>query len=161
MKRLYRSEHEKILCGVCGGLAEYFNVDPTIVRLAVALLFILNPAATLILYLIACIIMPKESEIKAKESSETTPSPTPTTPPRPVELSSRDIEAVLLLIVGVVLVLIGLSLLSSTMFTVDILEAFIASLGFIAFIVRVTIGALLLALGIIIIVKTLKKYENK
>ena len=159
MKRLYRSEREKILCGVCGGLAEYFNVDPTIVRLAVALLFILNPAATLILYLIACIIMPKESEIKVKEGSETTP--TPTTPPRPVELSSRDIEAVLLLIVGVVLVLVGLSLLSSTMFTVDILGAFIASLGFIAFIVRVAIGALLLALGIIIVVKTLKRYENK
>ena len=66
-----------------------------------------------------------------------------------------------MLIVGVVLVLVGLSLLSSTMFTVDIFGAFIASLGFIAFIVRVVIGALLLALGIIIVVKTLKRYENK
>ncbi|HIZ59435.1 MAG TPA: PspC domain-containing protein, partial [Candidatus Dorea faecipullorum] len=33
-KRLYRSRRERLVCGVCGGVAEYFNIDPTIVRLA-------------------------------------------------------------------------------------------------------------------------------
>ena len=32
-KRLYRSDENKVICGVCGGLGEYFNIDPTIVRL--------------------------------------------------------------------------------------------------------------------------------
>ena len=34
MKRLYRSTHDRMIFGVCGGLAEYFDVDPTLVRLA-------------------------------------------------------------------------------------------------------------------------------
>ena len=33
-KRLYRSRNQRMICGVCGGVAEYFNIDPTIVRLA-------------------------------------------------------------------------------------------------------------------------------
>lgn len=36
-KRLYKSRQDKIICGVCGGLAEYFDVDPTLVRIAAAL----------------------------------------------------------------------------------------------------------------------------
>ncbi|HEX2986886.1 MAG TPA: PspC domain-containing protein [Chloroflexota bacterium] len=32
MKRLYRSRRERIIAGVCGGMAEYFDVDPTIIR---------------------------------------------------------------------------------------------------------------------------------
>ena len=37
-KRLYRSEHNRKLSGVCGGIAEYFDIDPTIVRLAAVFL---------------------------------------------------------------------------------------------------------------------------
>ena len=33
-KRLYRNVNDKMLCGVCSGLADYFNIDPTLVRLA-------------------------------------------------------------------------------------------------------------------------------
>ena len=36
-KRLYRSESSRMLCGVCAGIAEYFNLDPTLIRLAWAL----------------------------------------------------------------------------------------------------------------------------
>ena len=35
-KRLFRSLNNRMLCGVCGGLGEYFNIDPTLVRLLVA-----------------------------------------------------------------------------------------------------------------------------
>lgn len=58
-KRLYRSSSEKILGGVCGGIAEYFDTDPTIVRL-LWVVFTLFYGAGLILYLVLWIIMPKK-----------------------------------------------------------------------------------------------------
>jgi phage shock protein C len=57
IKRLYRSNNEKMLGGVCGGMAEYFNVDPTIVRL-VWVVFALCGAGILA-YLIGWIIIPQ------------------------------------------------------------------------------------------------------
>ena len=36
-KRLYRSRENRVLCGVCGGIAEYFNVDPVLIRLGMVL----------------------------------------------------------------------------------------------------------------------------
>lgn len=56
-KRLYRSEKEKMLCGVCGGIAEYFNVDPTLIRLLwVVLAF---TGAGILAYFIAAVIIPR------------------------------------------------------------------------------------------------------
>jgi phage shock protein PspC (stress-responsive transcriptional regulator) len=59
MKRLYRSKTNKIIAGVCGGIAEYFNIDPTIVRL-LWLLFSLIWGTGLVAYIIAWIIIPEE-----------------------------------------------------------------------------------------------------
>ncbi len=56
-KRLYRSDTDKMLCGVCGGIAEYFNVDPTIIRLLWAVLICSGPG--IIAYFIAAIIIPR------------------------------------------------------------------------------------------------------
>ncbi|RME24820.1 MAG: PspC domain-containing protein [Candidatus Zixiibacteriota bacterium] len=57
-QRLYRSRKEKMIGGVCGGLAEYFDVDPTLVRLiAVVLLF--ASGVGLLAYIIAWIIIPE------------------------------------------------------------------------------------------------------
>lgn len=61
--RLYRSESDKILGGVCGGIAEVYDIDPTIVRI-VTLLIVLGTGAGLLVYIIAWLIMPTESEIK-------------------------------------------------------------------------------------------------
>ena len=58
VKRLYRSGKEKILGGVCGGIAEYFNVDPTIIRI-LWILFILGFGAGILAYIIVWIIVPK------------------------------------------------------------------------------------------------------
>lgn len=57
-KRLYRSNTDKMLCGVCGGIAEYFNIDPTIVRLGWAVVSLFGIAPGLIGYIIAAIIIP-------------------------------------------------------------------------------------------------------
>lgn len=60
--RLYRSESDKILGGVCGGIAEVYDIDPTLVRL-VTIVLIFSGISPL-LYLIAWLIMPAESEVK-------------------------------------------------------------------------------------------------
>lgn len=64
-KRLYRSESDRILGGVCGGIAETYNLDPTLVRLATVVLAFTGAAE--IVYLIAWLIMPTESEVKNQE----------------------------------------------------------------------------------------------
>lgn len=56
-KRLCRSNSNKMVCGVCGGVAEYINIDPTIVRL-LWVVFILTAGIGLIAYIAAAIIMP-------------------------------------------------------------------------------------------------------
>jgi phage shock protein C len=55
--KLYRSKSDKMLAGVCGGLGEYFAVDPTVVRLLFVLLALLGGHGVLI-YLIMLIIVP-------------------------------------------------------------------------------------------------------
>lgn len=57
-KRLYKSSTNRVFCGVCGGLGEYLNLDPTIVRL-VWLLLICGGGSGLIVYIIAAIIIPE------------------------------------------------------------------------------------------------------
>jgi phage shock protein PspC (stress-responsive transcriptional regulator) len=57
-RRLYREPEEKKLAGVCGGVADYLGVDPTIVRLALVVL-VLSTRAAVVLYLIAAIVMPE------------------------------------------------------------------------------------------------------
>ena len=58
-KRLYKSSTEKKVCGVCGGIANYFDVDPTVIRL-IWVIFTLVGGSGLIAYIIAAIIMPDE-----------------------------------------------------------------------------------------------------
>ncbi len=58
-KKLYRSRTDRKILGVCGGLAEYFNVDSTLVRVIVVLVALLGGCG-LLAYLIAALIMPEE-----------------------------------------------------------------------------------------------------
>lgn len=62
-KRLYKIEEGKKLDGVCGGIAEYFNIDPTLVRLVWALVTLCTVGVGLIGYLVCAVIMPKKSEV--------------------------------------------------------------------------------------------------
>lgn len=58
-KRLYRSKRQRMLGGVAGGLAEYLNTDPTLIRLLLVLLAL--PGVGLLFYIAAWIIMPEEA----------------------------------------------------------------------------------------------------
>ena len=75
-KKLYRSESDKKLCGVCGGIAEYFEIDSTVIRLLwlTASLFI---GSGILCYIICALVMPIkkddpiEYEYIRKEDSNT------------------------------------------------------------------------------------------
>ena len=73
-KRLYRVEEDSKLFGVCGGIAEYFEIDPTIVRL-IWVLAIFCCGVGVLLYLACALVMPKKSEVvkvtkKGKKSKD-------------------------------------------------------------------------------------------
>lgn len=94
-KKLYRSNRNNVLAGVCGGLGEYLGVDATIIRLAwVALVFL--EGAGLLLYIIAAIVIPKKPSDYADDAGN-----------RPMSDNAgyRDNNAGF--IVGLVLIIIG------------------------------------------------------
>jgi phage shock protein C len=60
MKQLRRSQQQQMIAGVCGGLAEYFNMDPSIVRLIYVLVSIFSAAFPgILVYLVLWVIIPK------------------------------------------------------------------------------------------------------
>ena len=61
MKKLYRSRNNRMLFGVLGGLGEYYNIDPTLLRLAFILLtFFSHVFPGILVYIIAAIIIPEK-----------------------------------------------------------------------------------------------------
>ena len=56
MKRFFRSRRHRMIGGVCGGLGEYFDIDPAFIRLG----FVLLSSATLVIYIIAWLIVPEQ-----------------------------------------------------------------------------------------------------
>lgn len=58
-KKLYKNEKNKLLCGVCAGIADYFSIDATIVRICFVAFSIVYGSGAL-LYLIAALIMESE-----------------------------------------------------------------------------------------------------
>jgi len=58
-KRLYRSRTDRMISGVCGGIAEYFAIDPTIVRLATAALLLVTSGAVILVYIVMAIVVPE------------------------------------------------------------------------------------------------------
>jgi phage shock protein C len=89
-KKLYRSRIDNKIAGVCGGLGEYFNVDPTFVRIAMVLLVFAHGIG-LIAYIISWIVMPLRPILDTAE-------------PQKIEYSSANkfLPGVLLIAVGLV-----------------------------------------------------------
>src|SRR3989344_7803772 len=59
MNKLHRSRNNRWIAGVCGGLGEYFNIDPTIIRI-VFILLVLTDGLGLVLYFILALVIPKK-----------------------------------------------------------------------------------------------------
>lgn len=67
-QRLYRSRVDKMLGGVCGGLGEYFDVDPVLVRLGFVILTILGSGVGVLIYLVLWIVIPKEGSLSTRRA---------------------------------------------------------------------------------------------
>jgi phage shock protein C len=100
MKRLYRSQRHKVIAGVCGGVAEYLDIDPVLIRLVWAVLFFFGGIGFLG-YIIAWVIIPLriDSGTDTPEASEAS-----------TEVDIRPSYSVQLLI-GMLLIMIGAVLL--------------------------------------------------
>jgi phage shock protein C len=74
MKRLYRSKKDRMLGGVCAGLGEHFDIDPTVIRLVWAVITVISIGTGVLVYILAWILIPEEdtgsSEQKTQKSEE-------------------------------------------------------------------------------------------
>jgi len=69
-KKLYKSRKNRMLEGVCGGLADYFDIDPTLVRVLYAAVTLFTSGIPgLVLYVVLAVIMPPEPAIPTDEPS--------------------------------------------------------------------------------------------
>jgi phage shock protein C len=93
MKRLVRSRRDRIIAGVCGGFAEYFQVDPVLVRV-VWIFFTLFGGSGILAYILAVIIVPEEGTVPLSRFEET-----------PLKKPSPSTWGIILVVVGLILLL--------------------------------------------------------
>jgi phage shock protein C len=99
-RRLYRSQTNKVIAGVCGGLGEYLNVDTTVVRLLWILLTLMGGSG-IIVYILAYFIVPVGSV-----TSETT------VPPMPSDFAAARIFGIIFVAIGGIILLDNLNIFS-------------------------------------------------
>ena len=112
-RRLFRSRRERMLAGVSGGLAEYFHIDPVLVRLLFVVATIASGGGGLLAYIVLAIVVPEEPRGLSDETTSDLPRSAAEIPPMPPTWSD-DKQAVrrrqraagyILLAVGVVFLL--------------------------------------------------------
>lgn len=117
-KKLYRSKKDSIIAGVCGGIAEYFEIDPTLVRLLTVLVVFLGGAGG-IAYIIAWIIIPQNPEqVIESEDVEKEEGGADIFQPESNRDDKRHIWG------GVILIALGLFFLAKSLFPQFILVSF-------------------------------------
>ena len=82
--RLYRSTDDRMLAGVAGGLAEMWDVDPALIRIAWALLVIFTGGVALVVYIVMAIVVPEEDDRWPAGAPPAQPGPPPAQPDLPV-----------------------------------------------------------------------------
>lgn len=90
MKKLYKNEHDEVLTGVIGGIGEYFNVDPTVLRIAfVVLVLVTGVFPGIIAYIIAYFLVPEKPH---GVSTLVTPPPMKTPEPKKESTPESTVE---------------------------------------------------------------------
>ncbi len=103
-KKLYRSREQKMLAGVCGGIAEYFNIDVTIIRLIWAVIALSGTGV--LIYIIAAIVIPERPYGEQQDYVSY------------VDVSEPGDKGKLISILGIVLIIVGIVALIGGLFPV-------------------------------------------
>jgi phage shock protein C len=111
VKRLYKSRESKVIDGVCGGIAEYYEVDPVLIRLLAVLFFFIG-GLSLIAYIVAMIIIPRQPWGGSVSGSENSPSK----PVSSYSIHCGNRSHAGSLIIGVILVMFGFHFLMRNLF---------------------------------------------
>ena len=110
IKKLYRSKTNRIIFGVCGGLGEYFEIDPIIIRI-IFILFTITGGVGIILYFAMALIIPSEEGKKSNVAEEVQ------------ELANEAKKSAWIKnsrnIFGLIIVLIGMNILFKQVFDLD------------------------------------------
>lgn len=112
-KTLYRSSDDRYIAGVCGGLGEFFDVDPLVFRL-IFLLLLFFGGGGLILYIILWILMPEKAEKRAKNLNENIKQGANKMAEEIKEKSSKEGNGRVL--IGVIILVVGLIFLGREFF---------------------------------------------
>lgn len=127
MKTFYRSSKNKKIAGICGGIAEYFNFDPTLVRVLFVVLA-LNFGTSILLYLILWLVVPLDTELKNQQNQAKKDDPNEIviepiaeenyTSNRP-DKSEKNTNSFPHIKVAIFLILLGLTLFLTNFFSLD------------------------------------------
>ena len=113
-KRFYKSATDSMLTGVAGGIAEYFDVDPTLIRVAWVLAGLASGGLALIVYVILAIVMPKQSFDSPAVAESDTSEPGDSAIGEASRTDTID-RTRRLAMFGIVLIVIGILLLLSNL----------------------------------------------
>jgi phage shock protein PspC (stress-responsive transcriptional regulator) len=80
-KRLTRSRNERVVAGVCGGLARYLNMDVSLVRILTVVLAVLTSGAALLVYAVAALVVPEDEQVSPRPYPGPPPAWQPPQPP--------------------------------------------------------------------------------
>jgi phage shock protein PspC (stress-responsive transcriptional regulator) len=108
-KKLYRSRKDKVIAGVCGGIADYFNIDPVWIRLA-AVLLVLADGVGIIFYILAWILVPQNPNQK---DTKNTSAEEVVEKIKTGKVQKRNSTPVL----GIIILIIGIGLLMKNIFS--------------------------------------------
>ncbi|MFC1476159.1 PspC domain-containing protein [Candidatus Zixiibacteriota bacterium] len=103
-RKLYRSTEHKIIGGVCGGLGDHFDIDPTWLRIGFVVLVAATKGVGLLLYVIAWVIIPKQKPDDLVEVSTGTDAKSSTKPGRS-EFNTSYLPGIILIGLGVMFLL--------------------------------------------------------
>ena len=147
MKRLYRSRKNKVLAGVCGGIGEYFEIDPVLVRL-IWIVFSLLWGFGILLYIIAILVIPLEPKDYVYSENEQQNDNTETEHHKHIqELEDEDRKTILILIAAL-LIVVGILI---------VLSMVISSTFFFRNFVKIVLSILLIGIGAYLISKSRTK----
>jgi phage shock protein PspC (stress-responsive transcriptional regulator) len=92
--RLYRSVDDRVLAGVCGGLADRLGIDPALVRIAWVLLALVSNGVFVLIYIVMAIVVPEEDDVAVFPPGSVPPPGQPGAPGAPAGLAGSDAASV-------------------------------------------------------------------